>query len=120
MFTFQNLAFPFEDPYLWFDAKRHAYFVIMKEMAGIISGTGHFSLVLFQSHDAVTWQKAEHPLVSTLELHWKEKPRQAVQRLERPQLMFDAAGKPIVLLAAVDDGSAETYNVRIPLSEKER
>ncbi|QEE30221.1 sucrase [Terriglobus albidus] len=118
MFTFQNLAFPFEDPYLWFDAKRDTYFVIMKEMAGIISGTGHFSLVLFQSHDTVTWEKAEHPLVSTLELHWKEMPLQAVRRLERPQLMFDATGKPIVLLVAIDDGSAETYNVRIPLSEE--
>jgi predicted GH43/DUF377 family glycosyl hydrolase len=116
LFTIPGAAFPFEDPYFWFDAKRNMYFVIMRDMQGRVSGNGHSSLVLFESKDALDWKTSDHPLVSNLELHWKDRPMETVKRMERPQLLFDPKGNPIVLAVAIMDGGKETYNVRIPLS----
>jgi hypothetical protein len=118
MFTVAGSAFPFEDPFFWYDTKRDLYFVIMKDNHGIVSGTGRSSLVLYQSKDAADWVKAEHLLVSDLRLHWKDRPEEPVQRLERPQLTFDANGYAIALVVAIYDNGNDTYNVRIPLSGK--
>ena len=116
LFTIPGAEFPFEDPYFWFDAKRDRYFVIMRDMQGHVAGKGHSSLVLFESKDASDWVESEHLLVSDLQLHWKDRPTEAVKRMERAQLMFDSKGDPIVLAVAITDDSKETYNVRIPLS----
>ena len=118
MFTVAGSVFPFEDPFFWYDTKRDLYFVIMKDNHGIVSGTGRSSLVLYQSKDAADWVKAEHLLVSDLRLHWKDRPEEPVQRVERPQLTFDANGYPIALVVAIYDNGNDTYNVRIPLSGK--
>jgi hypothetical protein len=71
--------------------------------------------VLYESKDMVVWKRAEHLLVSDLELHWKDRPMQRVKRMERAQLSFDAAGNPTALLVAITDDGPESYNVRIPL-----
>jgi hypothetical protein len=118
MFTVAGSAFPFEDPFFWYDTKRDLYFVIMKDNHGIISGTGRSSLVLYQSKDAADWVKAEHLLVSDLRLNWKDRPEEPVQRVERPQLTFDANGYPIALVVAIYNNGNDTYNVRIPLSRE--
>jgi hypothetical protein len=116
LFTVPGSAFPFEDPFFWYDAKRDLYFVIMKDNHGIVAGTGHSTLVLYQSEDASNWVKADHLLVSDLVLHWKNGSVQAVAKMERPQLLFNRSGDTVALIVAIDDGGADTYNVRIPLS----
>ena len=116
LFTVPGSVFPFEDPFFWYDAKRDMYFVILKDNHGIVSGTGHSSLVLYQSKDACDWVKAGHLLVSDLRLNWKTRPTETVQRMERPQLTFGANGEPIALVVAIYDNRNDTYNVQIPLS----
>jgi len=116
LFTVPGSAFPFEDPFFWYDAKRDLYFVIMKDNHGIVSGTGHSTLVLYQSKDASDWVKATHLLVSDLELRWKDRPVEKVIALERPQLTFNAMGDPIALVVAIRDGGSDSYNVRIPIA----
>jgi len=115
LFTVAGNAFPFEDPFFWYDARRDMYFVIMKDNHGVIAGTGHSTLILYQSKDASDWAKAEHLLVSDLELHWKDRPLEKVLAMERPQLSFDPQGNPIALIVAIRANDPESYNVRIPL-----
>lgn len=119
LFTQPGSAFPFEDPYFWYDAQRQLYFVIMKDNHGIVAGTGHSTLVLYQSKDASNWKESDHLIVSDLQLHWQDGAIEAVQRMERPQLAFDRKGDLVALIVAVDDGGKETYNVRIPLSSRD-
>jgi len=116
LFTLAGIDFPFEDPFFWYDKKRHIYFVILKDNQGITAGTGHSTLVLYQSADAVDWVRSKHFLVSNLELHWKDRPVQHVKSLERPQLTFNTAGDPITLIVAIRDEGTDSYNVRIPLA----
>jgi hypothetical protein len=115
LFTLPGVNFPFEDPFFWYDKDRRSYFVILKDNQGITSGKGHSTLVLYQSANAVDWVPSKHFLVSDLELHWKDRPVQSVRSLERPQILFDAAGNPIVLIVAIRDEGTDSYNVRIPL-----
>lgn len=115
MFTIAGNNFPFEDPFFWFDAKRDKYFVIMKDNKGAVSGTGRSSLVLYESVEAKDWKASRHLLVSDLVLHWKDRPAQAIARMERAQLYFNAKGEPVTLLVAIYENSTTTYNVRIPL-----
>lgn len=116
LFTVPGENFPFEDPYFWFDRARDSYFVILKDNHGIVSGLGHSSLLLYQSKDAEHWEKAEHPFVSDLELHWKGRSAERVERMERPQLAFDKSGNPIALIVAIYQDDKTSYNVRIPLT----
>jgi hypothetical protein len=119
LFTIAGNSFPFEDPFLWFDRERDTYFTILKDNHGVTSGPKQSSLVLFESHDALDWHPAEHPFIDNLELHWRDRPVQHVEAMERPQLMFDSFGRPAILTVATKDGSATTYNVRIPLRSPE-
>lgn len=118
LFTVAGNNFPFEDPYFWFDRTRNRYFVILKDNHGIVSGLGHSSLVLYESDDAEHWGKAAFPFVSDLELHWKGRPVERVERMERPQLAFDRSGQPIALIVAIRQGAQLSYNVRIPLANR--
>jgi hypothetical protein len=121
LLTVPGSAFPFEDPFFWFDAKRDRYFVILKDNQGIVSGLGHASLVLYESTDAKDWKPAPHLLVSDLELRWKDRATEPVANLERPQLFFNDAGNSVVLLVAIQDKTPGSlpYNVRIPLAAAE-
>jgi len=122
LLTIQGSAFPFEDPFFWFDAKRDRYFVILKDNKGIVSGLGHASLVLYESTDAKDWKPSSHLLVSDLELRWKGRATEAVSSLERPQLLFNDAGDPLLLLVAINNKTpgSLSYNVRIPLAPEVR
>lgn len=116
LFTVAGNNFPFEDPFLWFSPNDQTFYVIMKDNKGVVLDTGESTLVLYESKNAVDWHPAAHPLVSRLELHWKDRPTQPVERLERPQLVFDPHDRPIALIVAIKDAGKESYNVRIPLT----
>jgi len=116
LFTIAGNNFPFEDPFFWYDRARDRYFVIMKDNHGVVSGTGHSSLVLYESPDARDWQRSQHLLVADLNIHWKDKPTQAVSRMERPQLLFDKRGNAEALTVAIYEDAQTTYSLTVPLS----
>ena len=60
------------------------------------------------------WKPTENPLVSKLEIHWKNDTVQKVIALERPQLYMEN-GKPKALLCAVNEIKEHSFNVQIPL-----
>jgi predicted GH43/DUF377 family glycosyl hydrolase len=114
VFTAQNLDFPAEDPFVWYDDK--CYYAIVKDMNGAFTNAGR-SLALFCSEDGLNWKKASHPLVSKLEIAWENETKQKVIALERPQLFFEN-GEMIALLCAVNENITHSFNVQIPLLKK--
>ncbi len=114
VFTAQNLDFPAEDPFVWYDDK--CYYAIVKDMNGAFTGAGR-SLALFRSEDGLNWEKTRHPLVSKLEIAWENETKQKVIALERPQLFFEN-GEMIALLCAVNENITHSFNVQIPLLKK--
>lgn len=113
-FTAENLDFPAEDPYVWYD--KNCYYAIVKDMLGAFTDAGR-SLVLFYSVDGLDWKLAKHPLVSKLNIQWEDDTIKNLEALERPQLFFEN-GKLVALLVAVNETLDHSYNVQIPLTQK--
>lgn len=113
VFTAEDVMFPAEDPYVWFEGD--CYRAIVKDMKGSFTNAGR-SLALFESGDGLTWKVSAHSLVSRLSILWVNNTRQDVSALERPQLWF-REGKPAILFCAVaaDKAREHTFNVAIPL-----
>lgn len=114
VFTLQDLDFPAEDPFVWYEDK--CYYAIVKDMNGAFTDAGR-SLALFCSEDGLSWEKARHPLVSKLEIEWENGTKQKVIALERPQLFFEN-GAMVALLCAVNENLEHSFNVQIPLLKK--
>ncbi len=111
IFTAENVDFPAEDPFVWYQG--NCYYAIVKDMKGAFTNAGR-SLVLFYSVDGLDWKLVSHPLVSTLNIRWKNGNSQKLEALERPQLFFEN-GKLVALLCAVNETLEHSYNVQIPL-----
>ncbi len=114
IFTAENVDFPAEDPFVWF--QDNCYYAIVKDMKGAFTTAGR-SLVLFYSLDGLDWKLAKHPLVSTLNLKWEDGTTKKLEAFERPQLFF-GNGKLVALLCAVNESLEHSYNVQIPLKPK--
>ena len=111
-----------EDPYLWFDAERERYFAIVKDFYPgedrSRTLTPQFgALALVESADGLDWTPAAHPIVSLRALRTNAGETLPLTRLERPQLLFDDDGVPIVLHAAMSTADPEqgSVNVALPL-----
>jgi len=117
IFLAPGVDFPAEDPFAWYDRARKRYYAVVKDNQGDFTHAGR-SLALWESSDGFEWKLAAHALVSTTDITWADGRKQHFFALERPQLLFDGSGEPVVLLCAADPSSdhAETFNVRIPLS----
>ena len=111
IFTSENVDFPAEDPYVWY--QDNCFYASVKDMKGFFTKAGK-SLALFYSLDGADWKLAKHPLVATLNLQWENGTLQKLEALERPQLFFEN-GKPSVLLCAVNENLSHSYNVQLPL-----
>ncbi len=111
IFTARDFEFPAEDPYIWYEDS--TCYAIVKDMSGAFTNAGR-SLALFCSDDGLNWEKAKHPLVSKLEIHWENGLKQKVHALERPQLYFEN-GKLVAMLCAVNETLDHSYNIQIPL-----
>ncbi|MFO7937939.1 MAG: hypothetical protein R6V06_10095 [Kiritimatiellia bacterium] len=85
---------------------------IVKDMHGAFTPAGR-SLVLFRSADGFDWELAASPLVSGLEIRWKNGSLQKLSALERHQIWFDG-GRPAVFFCAAQYQD-DTFNVHIPL-----
>ncbi|QGY47527.1 family 43 glycosylhydrolase [Maribellus comscasis] len=114
IFTSEGVMFPAEDPYVWY--QDNCLYTIIKDQQGYFANAGR-SLVLFYSIDGTDWKLANHPLVSTLVLKWRDGTEQELEALERPQLYMEN-GKPVALLCAGKEPFGNSFNVQIPLISK--
>ncbi len=121
LFITPGVDFPAEDPFAWYDYDARRYLAIVKDNEGYFTRAGK-SLALWESLDGFDWKLSAHPLVVTPEITWAGGRRQKLHSLERPQLLFSADGRPIVLLGAADETPSRphSYNVRIPLQAPAR
>jgi hypothetical protein len=107
-----------EDPYVWFDSTDARYYAVIKDWDGGYSGTSG-GIAMITSTNGTSWSPAQHPLVSLRTLVWDDTQTTTLNNLERPQLLFDASGKPSMLFAAASVGNpstpgVNTFNVHIP------
>lgn len=90
-----------EDPYLWRSGR--GYEMIAKDMNGALSGM-HHALVHLHSVDGSNWRPADPVVISDRSLRWPDGQTEVLGSLERPSLLFDAAGQPTHLVAGGADG----------------
>ncbi|HEX6812527.1 MAG TPA: glycoside hydrolase family protein [Planctomycetota bacterium] len=99
-----------EDENHWYDAVRAKYFLVCKNFGS--GGTEQL-----ESADSVNW--VSQGLQFSRVIPWANGAPELVEALERPQLLRDAQGVPIMLYMAVrrapGGGVVEAFNVHIPL-----
>ena len=109
-----------EDPYVWYHREHGKFYAVLKDFTGKITGKDP-GLALLESEDGIEWTRPEQPFFMRKEVVLNTGDTIQVKNLERPQLLLDENGNPLVLYAACSldnvggkrDGS--TFNVHIPL-----
>lgn len=107
-----------EDACLWHDGMR--FRMILKDMSGAIGGEAG-CLVEAWSHDAVSWDFPDPPMLHGKRILWDDGVAEHLGNFERPQLLFDRENRPTHLFAAVSRGGSgigeavETFSVCLPL-----
>lgn len=110
-----------EDPYVWYHKGHKRFYALIKDFTGRITGAEP-GLAILESVDGMKWTKPANPYFMKKELCLKDGEHIKVNRLERPQLLIDKDGNPLVLYAACSlveinprqDGAS--FNVQVPLS----
>ncbi|WP_289021646.1 glycoside hydrolase family protein [uncultured Salegentibacter sp.] len=111
-----------EDPFIWYNNTRNLFYALVRDFNGDITGKGH-SMALFKSVDGTEWSPAKNVLASDLKLRWENGSSETVARLERPQLLMDEQGEPLVLFSACaiqspSNENGHSFNIHIPLKSK--
>lgn len=116
IFTHPDHSFPAEDPFIF--VYRGSLYAILSDHAAF---TGiKQALCLFRSEDGIDWKPAEHPLVSDRTVLWADGTSETLADLERPQMVFDDKGEPMILFCAATRGQrspGNTFNIQIPLQK---
>lgn len=112
-FTAEGVAFPAEDPYIWYDGEAGCYYAVLKDMCGAFSDAGR-SVVLFTSPDGFDWRPAADVLVTDRSLRMADGGTRQFTHLERPQLYIEN-GKPRALCFAADMDRGHSCNLQVPL-----
>lgn len=117
VFTKENVDFPAEDPYMWY--QDNCYYAIVKDNHGYFhSEKGVSALVLFYSEDGLDWKPANNIMVSKKQLVTESGDTLKFSNLERPQLLFED-GVPVALFCAVSyQYGVHSFNVHVPLNFK--
>lgn len=108
-----------EDPFIWYSSEDEKYYAVVRDAVGGFTGIKG-ALTLFESSDGVTdWHASKNPLVLPNYITWEDGTRNNSQ-VERPWLMFDEEGTPIMLFGATRINNSESFttNIFIPLSDK--
>jgi len=109
-----------EDPYVWHHREHDKFYAVLKDFSGKITGQVP-GLALLESEDGIQWTRPEYAFFMRKEVVLNTGDTIMVQHLERPQLLLDEDGNPLVLYAACSLESAgnkkdgSTFNVHIPL-----
>lgn len=109
-----------EDPYVWYHHGNKRFYAVIKDFSGQITGVEP-GLAILESMDGISWTQPTNPFFMKKEVQLKSGEVVKVNRLERPQLLLDEAGNPLVLYAACSlvninprqDGAS--FNIQIPL-----
>jgi hypothetical protein len=109
-----------EDPYVWYHQKHKRFYAVFKDFTGNITGKEP-GLAVLESLDGMDWTKPESSFFMAKEVILKNSDTIKVHHLERPQLLLDDIGNPLVLYGACSlinvgprkDGSS--FNVQIPI-----
>lgn len=114
-----------EDPFVWYYKKYKKFFAIVKDFTGRITGTEP-CLALLSSKDGIKWEKAATPEFLKKQALLKNGSLIKFEHLERPFLLLDDAGKPLVFYGAAaihspyNQLNSGSFNVHIPLMVKEK
>lgn len=99
-----------EDENHWYDAVRGRYFLLCKNFA-----TG--GIEQLESPDGIAWTSSGLQLGRLIP--WQNGVVEQVEALERPQILRDAAGEPVMLYLAarraLGGGAVQAFNVHVPL-----
>lgn len=104
----------FEDPFLWHDG-RH-FRLLAKDYSGRTSGglAGHCALAV--SDDAIHWEFPENRPAFPLEMPEPDGSVRAMARMERPFLLQEEGGSPVLFLACLEAGKPErSFNAQFVL-----
>lgn len=109
-----------EDPYVWYHQKHKRFYAVFKDFTGNITGKEP-GLAVLESLDGMEWTKPESSFFMAKEVILKNSDTIKAHHLERPQLLLDDMGNPLVLYGACSlinvgprqDGSS--FNVQIPI-----
>ena len=112
-----------EDPFVWYHKKHRKFYAMIKDFSGKITGSVP-GLAILESKDGISWERGSGTTIIEKKLAFEDGSVLEVSNLERPQLLIDKKGNPLVLYAACSveavgakrDGS--TFNVHIPLDGK--
>ena len=110
-----------EDPYVWYHNNHKKFYAVLKDFTGRIT-EGKPGLAILESEDGISWTKPESSFFMKKQVVLNNSDTIHVNRLERPQLLLDKNGNPLVLYAAcslVDIGSrtdGASFNIHIPFS----
>lgn len=109
-----------EDPFVWYHKGHAKFYAVLKDFTGRITEQEP-GLALLESSDGIEWAKSAHPFFMKKEISLKNGGNIEVNRLERPFLLIDANGIPLVLYAACSVGNINpkkdgtSFNVHIPI-----
>jgi len=112
-----------EDPFVWYNRKNKMFYAIIKDFSGKITGDEPGLAILF-SVDGMDWRVPKNGSgMIKKEIYLESGDTVKVNNLERPQLLLDKRGNPLVLYAACSiepvgnkrDGT--TFNVHIPFKK---
>lgn len=112
-----------EDPYVWYNKDEKLFYAVFKDFTGRFT-KGEPALAVMISDDGIDWRLPEYSLFMKKELILSSGEILKVNRLERPQLLLDNNGNPLVLFAAcaiIDVNSridGESFNVQVPLTKE--
>ena len=110
-----------EDPFVWYNKRHKKFYAIIKDFSGKITGAEP-GLAILVSQDGIDWRIPEKGIsMIRKEIYLENGDSIKVNNLDRPQLLLDKFGNPLVLYAACSfepvgnkrDGT--TFNVHIPL-----
>mgnify|MGYP002396473440 CR=1 FL=1 len=112
-----------EDPFVWYHPGNRTFYAVIKDFSGRITGSDP-GLAILESPDGISWVKPVNSFFMRKELILQEGGKIKVNRLERPQLLVDRKGNPLVMYTAcslVDINSrtdGASFNIHIPLESR--
>ena len=113
VFTSADMAC--EDPCMWYDKKRKRFYAAVKYYSNSKKLVSQFgALALITSVDGLNWHAAAHPLISLREMKMKDGKKIELAHLERPFVVTDKEGQPVVLFVAASINEPTKSNVDHP------
>ena len=97
LFEFDDQNASVEDPFFWHDGQR--FNMLMKDMEGRLCGEKHGGLFA-TSFDAIHWDFQLGSVAYSRKVKWDDGTETVQGNLERPSLLFNAAGIPTHFFAA--------------------